>query len=110
MLRQWLEKAGVRITRGKTASMNRHGCGGGETERVGKAAASRRTPKNQESSLRRMSFTAWGLALARGAFMTWPTKNLKTPSLPDLNFATFAGSFAMISPAAWSIAGVLTLA
>ena len=32
-----------------------------------------------------MSFTDWGLAWPLVRRMTWPTKNLKTPSLPDLN-------------------------
>jgi hypothetical protein len=57
-------------------------------------------------SLRRMSLTACGSAWPRVARMTWPTKCLKTPLLPDLNLATFSGFFAMTSRAACSIAEV----
>src|SRR5882762_2464594 len=86
----------------------------GTTEKRRRAAAlpkpqsSRPEVQAQESSLRRMSLTAWGLAWPRVAFMSWPTKNLKTPSLPALNLATFAGSLAMISRAACSMAVSLT--
>ena len=51
-----------------------------------------------------MSLTACGLAWPRVARMTWPTKNLKTPSLPDLNLATLSGFFSMTSRAACSMA------
>ena len=52
-----------------------------------------------------MSLTAWGLAwpLVR---MTWPTKNLKTPSLPLRNLATLSGFLAMTSRAAASMGAV----
>jgi len=40
---------------------------------------------------------------ARG-FITWPTKNLKTPSFPPLYFATLSGFLAITSRAASSIA------
>src|SRR5215472_2854517 len=64
----------------------------------------------EERSLRRMSLTDWGLAWPRVARMTWPTKNLKTPSLPDLYLATLSGFLEMTSRAASSIAGSLTCA
>src|SRR5215472_18794468 len=64
----------------------------------------------EESSLRRMSLTDWGLAWPRVARMTWPTKNLKTPSLPDLYLATLSGFLAMMSRAASSMAESATWA
>src|SRR5580704_259992 len=57
-----------------------------------------------------MSLTDCGLAWPRVAFMTWPTKNLKTPSLPDLNLATLSGFLTMTSRAACSISASLTCA
>src|SRR5580700_1612630 len=59
-------------------------------------------------SLRTISFTAWGLAWPFVAFITWPTKNLNTPSLPDLNLARLSGFLAMISRAASSMAASVT--
>src|SRR5215472_11194984 len=64
----------------------------------------------EERSLRRMSLTDWGLAWPRVARITWPTKNLKTPSLPDLYLATLSGFLEMTSRAAASIAESLTWA
>ena len=55
-----------------------------------------------------MSFTDWGLAWPLVRRMTWPTKNLKTPSLPDLNLATLSGFLAMMSRAAASMEASLT--
>src|SRR5713101_2168814 len=69
-----------------------------------------RTNGNQESSLRRTSLTACALAWPRVARMTWPTKNLNTPSLPALYFATFSRFFAITSRAACWIAASLTCA
>src|SRR5712692_4595527 len=59
-----------------------------------------------ESSRRKISFTACGFACPRVARITWPTKNLNTPSFPPLNFATLSGFFAITSRAACSIAEV----
>src|SRR5207237_2742354 len=42
--------------------------------------------------------------------MTWPTKNLKMPSLPDLYLATLSGFLTMTSRAAASMAESLTCA
>ena len=59
-----------------------------------------------ESNRRKISFTACGFACPRVAFITWPTKNLNTPSLPPLYLATLSGFFAITSRAACSIAEV----
>src|SRR5882724_1559850 len=57
-----------------------------------------------------ISFTVCGFAWPRVALITCPTKNLKTPSLPDLNLATFSGFFSMTSRAICSIESLLTCA
>lgn len=60
------------------------------------------------SSFLSISFTACGLACPRVALITCPTKNLNTPSLPDLNFATFSGFFSITSRAICSSESLLT--
>src|SRR5258708_13835070 len=51
----------------------------------------------QDNNLRKTSLTACGLAWPRVARITWPTKNLHTPSFPALYLATFSGFFSMTS-------------
>ena len=48
-------------------------------------------PGDHVSSRLRISLTSWGLARPREAFITCPTKDLNTPSLPARYLATFSG-------------------
>src|SRR5580698_9138469 len=52
----------------------------------------------------RISFTICGLACPRVSFITCPTKNLKTPSLPARYFARLSGLLAITTRAIFSIA------
>src|SRR5260370_26954455 len=83
-----------------------------ECQTLSRARKTKRPPSysSHESSLRQISLTACGFAWPRVAFMTWPTEDLKTPSLPALNLATVSGFFAMTSRAACSMAAALTWA
>lgn len=82
--------------------------GRGSVARLEHGIDFRSTHLDSVSRRLRMSLTAWGLAWPRVARMTWPTKNLKTPSLPDLYLATLSGFLAMTSRAACSMADSLT--